>query len=78
MPRKRGRRVKAYPKEWAESFGEKYYISKAKEQSELESIKKGFEGEQVAYMADDEAVTSPQEAADHIKRILRDIGADDE
>ena len=76
--RKRGKRVNAYPREWVDSFGEKYYISKAKEESEREIIKTGFDGEQVAYMTDDEAVTSPQEAADHIKRILKDIGADDE
>ena len=70
--------MNAYPREWVDSFGEKYYISKAKEESEREIIKTGFDGEQVAYMTDDEAVTSPQEAADHIKRILKDIGADDE
>ncbi len=78
VKRKRGKKVKAYPKEWADSFGEKYYISEAKEKTEEERISEGFDGEKISYMADKDAVTTPQEAADKIKTILRKIGADDE
>lgn len=75
---RKGRPISAYPRDWAESFGEKYYVSKAKEQSEMEIVKKGFDGEKIPYMSDSDSVTTPQEAADQIKRILRTIGADDE
>ena len=78
---KKGRRkraVKAYPKEWADSFGNDYYASKAKEITESERMKNGFDGEEVTYVADSDAVTTPQEAAEHIKEILRRMGADDE
>ena len=76
--RKRGKKIKAYPKEWAESFGEKYYISEAKEKTEEERISEGLDGEKIPYMADKDSVTTPQEAADQIKTILRKIGVEDD
>lgn len=76
--KRRGRHIKAYPREWVESFGENYYVSKAREQSEMETVQKGFDGEQIPYMSDTDAVTTPEEAADQIRMILKKIGANDE
>ena len=74
----KGKPINAYPKKWAESFGEKYYVSKAKEQNQMEMINEGFDGEQIPYRNDSDGVTTPEEAANQIKRILKNIGADDE
>ncbi len=78
LRQKKGKLIKAYPREWVESFGENYYVSKAREESEMETVREGFDGEQIPYMSDSESVTTPEEAADHIRQILKRIGADDE
>ena len=75
---RKGKHIKAYPREWADSFGENYYVSKAKEESEMETVKKGFDGKEITYMSDSESVTTPEEAAEHIRTILRKMGVDDE
>lgn len=67
----RRKRIMAYPKEWADSFGEDYYESYAREQTgSEESIGDGHS----AYAADDTTVTTQKQAADEIKTILQDIG----
>lgn len=75
---RRRRMVKAYPKEWVDSFGSDYYASKAKEMTEKERLMQGFNGEEISYQADSDAVTTPEEAAMQIKEILKRMGADDE
>ncbi len=76
--RKRSRRIMAYPKEWADSFGEKYYESQAKEQLESDQMAERLVESQVTYAADKEGVTSPNQAAQEIKSILEEMGVNDE
>jgi len=72
---RRRRRITAYPKEWAESFGEEYYRCKAKEdQITLDQKEKGLNAEQVTYSSDEGNVTTPEKAANEIKEILEDLG----
>ena len=67
----RRKRIMAYPKEWADSFGEDYYECYAREQTNQdENIGDGHS----AYAVDDTAVTTQKQAADEIKTILQDIG----
>lgn len=73
--RGRNRRIMAYPKEWADSFGEKYYESCAREQSETAE---NMGDEQVTFAADEMNVTTREQAADEIKSILKEMGAQDE
>ena len=75
--RKRRKRITAYPKKWATSFGDKYYESKVLEQSlKVESGELGHE--QVVYSSEADNVTSPQQAANEIKGILEDLGINGE
>ena len=77
--RKRAKKIIAYPKEWADSFGEKYYELQAKEEFETtECQESSCESEQVAFLTDEGKVTSPSQAADEIKGILKDIGVGNE
>lgn len=67
----RRKRIMAFPKEWADSFGEDYYESYAREQTDTEdSIGDGHS----AFAVDDTTVTTQKQAADEIKNILQDIG----
>lgn len=75
--RKRRKRITAYPKKWASSFGDKYYESKVMEQS-LKEESKELNHEQVVYTSETENVTSPQQAANEIKGILEDLGINGE
>ena len=76
--RKRRRRITAYPKEWADSFGEKYYESQAKEQSMTSKEKNSeLDYEHTTYSAEEGSVTTPKQAANEIKEILEEIGADE-
>lgn len=70
--KKRTKRVKAYPAKWADSFGENYYN---KISSENYSTKEWIiESSDSIYRTDTEAVTTQNEAAEHIKQILNQIG----
>jgi hypothetical protein len=78
---KRGRkkRIAAYPKKWATSFGEKYYESKAKENDDSSfSVEVGVSSEEINVLTDDDSVTSPKQAAEEIKNILEEMGVRDE
>ena len=75
----RKRRITAYPKEWADSFGEKYYEIYAREQSEESDLQiDDSEKIESAYAADEKNVTTQKQAADEIKTILEEIGVNDE
>ncbi len=76
--RRRRKRITAYPKEWADSFGEDYYIRQAKEQA-LANIDQVDEmnSEHTTYTSDDGKVTTPDQAAHEIKEILEDFGIDE-
>ena len=76
---RRRRRITAYPKEWADSFGEEYYRSKAKEdQITLDQRENGLIAEQITYMSDESNVTTPEKAANEIKGILEDLGKNEQ
>ena len=77
--RKRSKRIMAFPKEWADSFGDEYYESQAIEALEnAECQDSSFADEHVAFTKDEGNVTSPAQAANEIKGILKDIGVSDE
>ena len=71
----RRRRITAYPKEWADSFGEDYYRTKAKEDLiTKDRQEKELESGHVTYSAEEGNVTTPEKAASEIKGILEDLG----
>lgn len=74
----RRRRITAYPKEWADSFGEDYYRTKAKEdQITKDRQEKELVSGHVTYSTEEGNVTTPEKAASEIKGILEDLGADE-
>lgn len=77
-PKKRARRIKAYPAKWADSFGEGYYTSLARNSNKSGEDEWIIESSGSVYRADTAEVTSQEEAAKHIKTILEQIGVKDE
>ena len=76
---KRRRRITAYPKEWAGTFGEKYYESQAKELAMAsETDLNELDSEHTTYSSEDNNVTSPTQAANEIKIILEELGVNEE
>lgn len=74
----RRRRITAYPKEWADSFGEDYYRTKAKEDLIIKDRQeKELVSGHVTYSTEEGNVTTPEKAASEIKGILEDLGADE-
>ena len=74
----RRRRITAYPKEWADSFGEDYYRTKAKEDLiTKDRQEKELVSGHVTYSTEEGNVTTPEKAASEIKGILEDLGADE-
>lgn len=71
-------RVTAYPKEWADSFGEEYYRIKAKEELiTKDRQEKNLDSGHITYSSDKGNVTTPEKAANEIKGILEELGADE-
>lgn len=74
----RRRRITAYPKEWADSFGEDYYRTRAKEDLiTKDRQEKELVSGHVTYSTEEGNVTTPEKAASEIKGILEDLGADE-
>ncbi|MBP5306184.1 MAG: recombinase family protein [Lachnospiraceae bacterium] len=74
----RRRRITAYPKEWADSFGEDYYRTKAKEDLiTKDRQEKELVSGHVTYSTEVGNVTTPDKDASEIKGILEDLGADE-
>lgn len=74
----RRRRITAYPKEWADSFGEDYYRTKAKEDLiTKDRLEKELVSGHITYSTEEGNVTTPEKAASEIKGILEDLGADE-
>ena len=73
------KKLKAFPAEWAHSFGEQYYSTCAESLLE-EPIDGQWKTDETGlpYKAADANVTTPTEAATQIKQILGNIGVDDE
>ncbi len=76
--RKRGKRIKAYPAKWADSFGESYYKSKVLSDSTAQAQGWIAETSGSIYRLDADGVTTQKEAAEQIKTILSQIGGNDE
>ena len=78
--KKRTRREKAYPSAWGDTFGDDYYTSQtlyndlAPEDAIWNTEKKGIPINQ----KDSGNVTTKDKAAENIRRILTDLGANDE
>ena len=78
--KKRARKEKAYPAAWGNSFGDDYYTSQtlfedlAPEETDWNTEKKGVPFNQHGI----ESVTSKDKAAENIRQILTDLGANDE
>ena len=77
--KKRKKKIKAYPSDWSDSFGEKYYKSLAEQNEESDAFSNDVTDEHSsAYKVDETNVTSTDEAATHINQILKELGAYDE
>ena len=81
IPRKKRRRKeKAFPSDWADSFGEEYYTSQGTfralepDGSDWQTHKHGI----VYSKESDINVTRPQKAAENIKQMLTDMGVSDD
>ena len=74
---KKKRKIIAYPKEWADSFGENYYERCAKEEAEINK-ETTVGNEQITYSSVSDNVTSPQQAAQEIKNLIEEMGVEDE
>ena len=78
--KKKKRREKAYPAAWADSFGDDYYTSQtlfnvlAPEEADWNTDKKGV----LVNQNEIKNVTSKDKAAENIRQILTDLGANDE
>lgn len=76
--RKRSKKLKAFPAKWADSFGENYYKAQALSGASEENHEWIIENSGTVYRTDNDTVTTQQEAAEHIKSILNQIGEGDE
>ena len=75
--KRHSRKVRAYPAEWAYSFGDKYYSSCAElEAAEPKEGSWNVTGKGKPYIEADSAVTTHTEAAANIQKILTEMGAD--
>ena len=76
--KKKSKKVMAYPASWASSFGENYYNSFA-EQVEMETAGEAWSisESEVPYKETENNVTTREEAASKIKKILTEIGVSD-
>ena len=78
--KKRARKEKAYPAAWGNSFGDDYYTSQtlfedlAPEETDWNTEKKGVPFNQSGIGS----VTSKDKAAENIRQILTDLGANNE
>lgn len=78
--KKRRRKGKAFPSDWADSFGDDYYTSQGTfralepDGSDWQTHKHGI----VYSKESDINVTRPQKAAENIKQILTDMGVSDD
>jgi hypothetical protein len=77
--KKRIRRVRAYPSQWAESFGENYYETEAVSNHESsKDISAGNTEEDLVYSLEKEKVTTQEEAAAKLGQILRKMGVEND
>lgn len=75
--KKGSRKIRAYPSRWADSFGEQYYSSTANASEFQESESWIVESTGSTYRPDSDEVTTRDEAAEHIRNIIDQIGEKD-
>ncbi len=71
--RKRVRKTKEYPKGWEDTFGEKYYSSQLKNNLLMNKLEQSGKCEDMIYNLSDEGVTSPEEAALQMDKIIKEM-----
>ena len=72
--RKRAKRIRTFPDEWGDSFGENYYSAQAKDNHFQEEVKQAEKTENVTCNLGDEGVTTIEEAANQMNHIIKKIG----
>ena len=77
--KKKSKKVAAYPSKWVSSFGDDYYKSTALfGEAEPEDQEWAIDKDGQLFKSSGENVTTQQDAAKNISKILGDIGADNE
>ncbi|SDB66080.1 Site-specific DNA recombinase [Butyrivibrio sp. INlla16] len=78
-PKKKAKKIAAYPSKWVDSFGEDYYKSTALFGEEAPQEQEwAVDKDGQLFKATGENVTSQEDAAKNITKILGDMGASDE
>ena len=72
--KKKNKKIIAYPSKWADNFGDSYYKSKALTAEASENPEWTAAANDTVYRLDSDKVTSTQEAAEHIRTIIGQIG----
>lgn len=70
---RRIRKLKEYPKNWADSFGEKYYSAQMKNEKLRDDVENSEKAEDMVCNLGDEGVTSPAEAGERMGKIIKEI-----
>ncbi|MBP5609128.1 MAG: recombinase family protein [Lachnospiraceae bacterium] len=76
--KRRIKKEREYPSEWGDSFGEKYYTGRIKHASIREEMEISGITEDAVYNLGDEGVTSAEDAAVQMEKIIREITGGDE
>ena len=70
---KRSKRVREYPDSWKDTFGEKYYSSQLMNDVLKKEVEESGKPEDKIYNLGDEGVTSAEEAAKHMDKIIKEF-----
>ena len=76
--RRRARKEKEYPREWGDSFGEKYYSGQISKEELKDMSRQAERTEEMVCNLGDEGVTSAEEAARKMNQMIREITDGDE
>jgi len=71
--KKRAKREKEYPEGWQDSFGEKYYSTRLKNNMLKNEVEMSGKSEDMVCSLRDEGVTSAEEAAKQMESIIKEI-----
>jgi len=71
--KKRAKREKEYPEGWQDSFGEKYYSTRLKNNMLKNEVEMSGKSEDMVCSLRDEGVTSAEEAAKQMDKIIKEI-----
>ena len=76
--RRRARKEKEYPREWGDSFGEKYYSGQISKEELKDMSRQAERTEEMVCNLGDEGVTSAEEAARKMNQMIGEITDGDE